>query len=57
MKVKLLHYWNKTTDEEYIVLSTDKEEYGETGYILLNEIDLGDMPVSLPTNTVLSKRY
>jgi len=54
MEAKLLHYFNESTNKEYLVIKPegDDEDYGEDGYKLLNECEILDADITLPTQTV-----
>lgn len=57
MEVKLLHYFNENTNEEYLVLKAedDTEDYCESGYKLLNECELLNADITLPLATIYTR--
>lgn len=57
MEATLLHYYNETTDKEYLVIRPDgdDEDYREEGYELLNECELLNADVTLPLSTIYVK--
>ena len=51
---KLLHYTNKWTQGEYIVITEFEEEgWDRPGYTLESTTDIGEVPVTLPTEREL----
>ena len=51
---RLLHYINEDTDDEYIVIDDDSgEDWSEESYKLESDTDIGDVPVTLPSNRIL----
>jgi len=57
MEATLLHYFNESTDQEYLVikLDDDEEDYREDGYKLLNKCPLVDADLTLPLSTIFTR--
>ena len=56
-QIKLFHYFNEATNDEYLVLvaEDDEEDYGEEGYKLSNECELLSADTTLPLGAIFTR--
>ena len=57
MRATLLHYFNESTDDEYLVIKSENDDgdYAEEGYKLENECPLLNVQVTLPLGSIFTR--